>query len=240
MGWLSRLLKTDDINMMNPLVNQYCNTDADITKQMYKDMINREYGLRRDIYKLQEEYKTGGIKMKEIKIKTVVYNGPSNLLAHTILDQTVKFMRSKENQEVKKTDGNVKIDKVNLDVLPNADFQVSLDQIVYIEEQTPELTLANPGLMFKINCCPKHTYYCDRYKDISFPTYEKAENVLDKLTVIGELHGVITVSDLYYLSGLPYDIADTKYGWKSLNGVHVVSAFPKPGYWITLPKAMLL
>lgn len=57
--------------------------------------------------------------------------------------------------------------------------------------------------------------------EVMFSTYEEAIEVTKGLREIGDIHEIITVSDVCEMLGLPYMHEDTLWGWnsKSLSGI---------------------
>lgn len=73
-------------------------------------------------------------------------------------------------------------------------------------------------------------------KDIVYNTRSEAEEVKMRMIEILETYGVVTVADMYDLSGESCNYTDNKYGWTSMRTAEVVRA--RDGYVIKLPKAM--
>ena len=79
---------------------------------------------------------------------------------------------------------------------------------------------------------------CDfDYRDITFPTYSKAKEMLDKIKSRAGAFGTIYISEFKELSGLPTQELDSKYGWykTDLECAGVKYTLWK-GYIIVLPK----
>lgn len=75
------------------------------------------------------------------------------------------------------------------------------------------------------------------YRDITFPTYSKAKEMLDKIKSRAGAFGTIYVSEFKELSGLPTQELDSKYGWyKTDLECADVKYTPWKGYIIVLPK----
>lgn len=74
------------------------------------------------------------------------------------------------------------------------------------------------------------------YDDLIYTTRSEAEEVLTRMDELIETYGMVTVADLYDLSGLSCNYTDNKYGWMSLRNADVTRA--KDGWTIKLPKAV--
>lgn len=72
------------------------------------------------------------------------------------------------------------------------------------------------------------------YDDIIFETRGDAEAVLDQMQNVLERYKVVTVADMYDLSGLTEPYTSNKYGWISLTGSRVERL--RNGYVLDLPK----
>ena len=67
-----------------------------------------------------------------------------------------------------------------------------------------------------------------------FDTRQEALEVLDEMEDILECDGVITVADLYQLSGLDEDYTDHDWGWTHLRSADVIKT--RDGFMIDLPR----
>ena len=69
---------------------------------------------------------------------------------------------------------------------------------------------------------------------VTFPTRSEAEDVLTRLFDMVSDYGRVTVKDLFLLSDMPTDFAQSNYGWRSLTGSSVVQT--RDGFILKLPK----
>lgn len=69
---------------------------------------------------------------------------------------------------------------------------------------------------------------------VTFPTRSEAEDVMTRLFDMVSEYGRVTVKDLFLLSDMPTDFAQSNYGWRSLIGSSVVET--RGGYMLKLPK----
>lgn len=65
-----------------------------------------------------------------------------------------------------------------------------------------------------------------------------AQEVLNSLEEILRLYDIVTVKDLYDLSGIDATYTDNRYGWKELKDVSVV--WDRDGYIVKMPKPQLI
>jgi len=78
------------------------------------------------------------------------------------------------------------------------------------------------------------------YETIRFRTYSDAHTVLDELFDQLESHGKVTVSDLYFYSGVrafPRSVYKN-YGWTCLDGVEITT--DQDGWMLDLPRVQSL
>lgn len=77
----------------------------------------------------------------------------------------------------------------------------------------------------------------DSYKaNIIFRTRTDAEHVLDQLQDIINKYGVVTIADMYDISGLPVKDIFRQYGWIDIRTADVIHC--TYGYFLNMPKAL--
>jgi hypothetical protein len=76
------------------------------------------------------------------------------------------------------------------------------------------------------------------YDDIIFDNRGDAESVLEKMVDLIDHYGVVSISDLYDMTGNPGNYTDNKYGWMDISSASTVRI--REGYIIKLPKALPL
>lgn len=75
------------------------------------------------------------------------------------------------------------------------------------------------------------------YDDLVFNTLGDAKEVLDKMSEVIETYGIISVFDLYDMSGVPDNpYTNNKYGWSNLTGTDIIHT--RDGFVLKLPKPM--
>lgn len=72
------------------------------------------------------------------------------------------------------------------------------------------------------------------FDDIVIPDRVEAEEVIRRLYDILESYEVVTVADLYELTGITASYTDGKWGWTSLQGTDIVRF--RDGYLLELPR----
>ena len=75
-------------------------------------------------------------------------------------------------------------------------------------------------------------------KEIVFDTARSAEEVLDNIKEIINIHGYVTVADVCELYGLKSNRFEHEYGWTTISDMHIKNVDGK--YTLYLPKAILL
>lgn len=75
-------------------------------------------------------------------------------------------------------------------------------------------------------------------REVIFDSRKSAEEVLHQMDQILQIYELVTVADLYDLSGITPSFFDTCYGWTNLKTAEVVRV--RAGYIINLPKAYLI
>ena len=75
------------------------------------------------------------------------------------------------------------------------------------------------------------------YDDIILESKGEAEAVLDRMSEIIDIYGMVRVADLYDLVGVTGDYTDNKYGWTNISGAKPVRV--RDGqYMLDLPRAL--
>ena len=75
------------------------------------------------------------------------------------------------------------------------------------------------------------------YDDIILESKGEAEAVLDRMSEIIDIYGMVRVADLYDLVGVTGDYTDNKYGWTNISGAKPVRI--RDGrYMLDLPRAL--
>ena len=77
-------------------------------------------------------------------------------------------------------------------------------------------------------------YYRKNVDNILFDSRETAENVLEASKEIINKYGVVTVADMYDLSGLDNPYTGQKYGWVDLKEAKIIRV--RQGYELVLPE----
>ena len=72
------------------------------------------------------------------------------------------------------------------------------------------------------------------FDEIILDTRREAEEVLSRLYDILSKYEVVTVSDLYDLTGIDSNYTDQDWGWTELRGSQIVNV--RNGYLLDLPK----
>ena len=75
-------------------------------------------------------------------------------------------------------------------------------------------------------------------KEIVFDNARSAEEVLDNIKEIINIHGYVTVADVCELYGLKSNRFEHEYGWTTISDMHIENVDGK--YTLYLPKANLL
>lgn len=79
----------------------------------------------------------------------------------------------------------------------------------------------------------RNGYDCD---DVILDTRGEAEDVLSRMSeIIENYDGIVSVADLYELTGLPTKYTDFKYGWTSVRNVDIVR-LRGGGYLLKFPR----
>ena len=76
------------------------------------------------------------------------------------------------------------------------------------------------------------------YDDIILESKGEAEAVLERMSEIIDIYGMVRVADLYDLVGITGDYTDDKYGWTNIRNARVVRT--RDGYKIEMPRALPL
>lgn len=74
--------------------------------------------------------------------------------------------------------------------------------------------------------------------EIIISSKSEAETVLDRMGDIVDVHGVVSVADLYELIGIPSTPIDYKWGWSSLYGLRTRQV--REGFLIDLPPVEVI
>lgn len=127
----------------------------------------------------------------------------------------------------------------------NAELKCKAIRTAFVKVIAYKITDVMVGPRKREPCNTKVSYrnYYDHYKsinvdDIVFDTRRDAETILDAMANIKNAYDVVTVADLYELSGLSSNYNDNRYGWTDISGVTVFRV--RDGYMLKLPKARFL
>lgn len=74
------------------------------------------------------------------------------------------------------------------------------------------------------------------YDDIILETRGEAEEVLERMSELIDMYGVVSVADLYDLVGISGNYTDNKYGWTNIRNAEPIRV--RDGYMLKLPKAL--
>ena len=80
----------------------------------------------------------------------------------------------------------------------------------------------------------RDAYYRKNVDNIIFDSRETAENVLEASKEIINKYGVVTIADMYDLSGLDTPYTGQKYGWVDLKEAKIIRV--RQGYELVLPE----
>lgn len=73
-----------------------------------------------------------------------------------------------------------------------------------------------------------------KYDEISFPTRDAGEAVIDALVQLIDTYGEANLADFYELVGVTEDYVDNKWGWRDLRGARVIRV--RNEYVLDLPR----
>ena len=76
------------------------------------------------------------------------------------------------------------------------------------------------------------------YEEIIFANASDAQDVLNNMIEFMEDYGVVSVADLYDLTGIPSNCNDNNYGWKNIDRTFVKRG--RDGFVINLSKPIVL
>lgn len=74
------------------------------------------------------------------------------------------------------------------------------------------------------------------YEDLVYPNRREAETVIKNMLGLLDRYGVVSVADMYDLSGETAPYTSNRYGWTNLRNIEAVRV--RDGYVLKLPKAM--
>lgn len=74
--------------------------------------------------------------------------------------------------------------------------------------------------------------------DVIFESRGEAEAVLARMDELVDTYGLVSVADLYDLSGVTSEYTDNKYGWTDVRNASIARV--RDGYVIKMPRAMPL
>ena len=75
------------------------------------------------------------------------------------------------------------------------------------------------------------------FADLVYDTRSEAESVLASMDEIMDTYNVVTVADMYDLSGVTCNYTDNKYGWMNISNAQVIHG--RDGYIIKMPRVVL-
>lgn len=121
-----------------------------------------------------------------------------------------------------------------------------INMMLYGEAATPSTSRFSGGTTAKIsyNECyakPKAAERSNRwydFDDILFDLPRDAEYVITKMNEIVDTYNLVSVADMYDLSGLSCDWTAQNYGWTNVAQAHVVPVHGTGKFTIKLPKAL--
>lgn len=76
--------------------------------------------------------------------------------------------------------------------------------------------------------------------DLIFPSRADAEDTLIKMDEIISTYGSVSFADLEEMAGVTGDFTDNKYGWKDIRNAKVVRNALEGGYYIRMPRMIVL
>lgn len=74
------------------------------------------------------------------------------------------------------------------------------------------------------------------FADLVYDTRSEAESVLASMDEIMDTYNVVTVADMYDLSGVTCNYTDNKYGWMNISNAQVIDG--RDGYIIKMPRVV--
>lgn len=74
------------------------------------------------------------------------------------------------------------------------------------------------------------------FADLVYDTRSEAESVLASMDEIMDTYNVVTVADMYDLSGVTCNYTDNKYGWRNISNAQVIHG--RDGYIIKMPRVV--
>ena len=74
------------------------------------------------------------------------------------------------------------------------------------------------------------------FADLVYDTRSEAESVLASMDEIMDTYNVVTVADMYDLSGVTCNYTDNKYGWMNISNAQVIHG--RDGYIIKMPRVV--
>ena len=74
------------------------------------------------------------------------------------------------------------------------------------------------------------------FADLVYNTRSEAESVLASMDEIMDTYNVVTVADMYDLSGVTCNYTDNKYGWMNISNAQVIHG--RDGYIIKMPRVV--
>ena len=76
--------------------------------------------------------------------------------------------------------------------------------------------------------------------DLIFPSRADAEDTLIKMDEIISTYGSVSFADFEEMAGVTGDFTDNKYGWKDIRNAKVVRNALEGGYYIHMPRMIVL
>lgn len=210
----------------------YANADNEMTKNIYKRMVNSMYGSRCGISKPYVD---------PMEIKDVIFNDPATIVFWA--DGTKTVVKCQEGDEfdpekglamaiAKKVYGNkgsyCNVIKKWVEPYYEKQYEIENNKV---EEALDAIAESAQKILNRL--CVKAFHYDDPI----FETREDAEKFIESLEAVMKNYGFVTVADMYEFAGLGDNISYTanKYGWTSFRNLEVNRV--RHGYSVNLPKA---